>query len=81
MARRFIVEVKIFPLMTDLIQPFAAGQPVGGLHGCLQINSGVIDRFKRLSAEAVQQIHQQQLLMLLFVLKAQLASWIQLSCG
>ena len=67
--------------MTDLSQPFAAAEPLGGLHGCLQISSGVVARFEWLSAESIQQIHQQQLLMLLFVMESQFGHGMQLLAG
>ena len=78
MAGSFVVEMEttigIDALMTDRHQTSIAAQPLGinrrfdgnkiGLWG--------IDRFQRLPAEAIQQIHQQQFLVLLFVMQTKL---------
>ena len=72
MTGTFVVEVEARSPMADGHQTFVAAQPSVGCGLDAEVCLTVIARFQRLTAEAIQEVHQQQLLMLLFVLQTQL---------
>ena len=72
MARPLVIEVEAVAAVADRHQSFVAAQPAVGIDPDAQVCLTVVTGLQRLTAEAIQQIHEQQLLMLLFVLKTQL---------
>ena len=75
---RFVVEMEVVAagVVADLHKPPRVGKPLGGaIQPALLIGGfrfGVVHGLEGIAAEAIEQIHQQQLLVLLFVLQAQL---------
>jgi hypothetical protein len=73
MARRFVVERKAFRVVADLDQAVTAGDEAQG-HRRTRIDCRrrVVGRPQRIAPERMLDVGQQQLLVLLFVLQAQL---------
>ena len=72
MSWRFVVEMEAGVVGADLHDASIATQPAPWVGLCVEVCINAVAGLQRLTTEAVQEIHQQQLLVLLFVVQPKL---------